>query len=437
MNALLAFALLALTAVRGEVVNIKTAQDLILFSNNVNAGVNKDATVYLQNDIDFTGVSDQFQPVGSRYEHYFSGVFDGQGHTISHLVLDKMAFWYFGLFGTSYGATVRNVIMDRTCSFVGRSLTNKTCTTEPYSITIGGIFGRCMTIHSECLIENNVFMGKLAFVGVTPRTTSVHMGGIVGQSYGWGHTTTVRNCANYGTITFSGRADSTHMGGVAGSISMHTTSPKGSVVLHNCLNYGRVQHLGTTNKTLNVGGVFGANFDGYDDLDSLVNLGSVAVNARTGDRKECVGSLAGALYGVALTHSYWVNGTGHPAAGLFSGSTLEQSSSFDGKSFTLDTPVRVGEYAGTSLVKALNAGAGLNATRKYSQWLLNRNSKAVTFAVNGETPFFKIDSQVVLMPTLADGVEKKFDGWYTDAGCTKELTNFEVVEDVILYEKWI
>ena len=57
MNALLAFALLALTAVRGEVVNIKTAQDFILFANNVNAGVNTAATVYLQNDIDFTGVS--------------------------------------------------------------------------------------------------------------------------------------------------------------------------------------------------------------------------------------------------------------------------------------------------------------------------------------------------------------------------------------------
>ena len=71
---------------------IKTVDDLLAFSKAVNKGVydkNKDAVVVLENDLDLTGVV--WTPIGSVFnekgnlEHYFSGKFYGNGHTISNI----------------------------------------------------------------------------------------------------------------------------------------------------------------------------------------------------------------------------------------------------------------------------------------------------------------------------------------------------------------
>ena len=67
--------------------HIKSANDLIDFSKNVNSGTNYYATtVFLDTDIDFSGgFSEQFEPIGTDDSSSFQGAFNGQGHTISKL----------------------------------------------------------------------------------------------------------------------------------------------------------------------------------------------------------------------------------------------------------------------------------------------------------------------------------------------------------------
>ena len=65
---------------------IKNTSDLIALSKNVNNGTAyPGTTVFLDADIDFSGVlsEQQFKPIGTSY--YFQGTFNGQGHTISNL----------------------------------------------------------------------------------------------------------------------------------------------------------------------------------------------------------------------------------------------------------------------------------------------------------------------------------------------------------------
>ena len=65
---LLAFVLLSLGIARGGItININTPQEFVQFSKDVNAQKNRDATVFLQNDIDLTELSDQFQSIGNIY----------------------------------------------------------------------------------------------------------------------------------------------------------------------------------------------------------------------------------------------------------------------------------------------------------------------------------------------------------------------------------
>ena len=106
-----------------ETITLNTANDLIEFANNVNSGIPyTGSTVLLDKDIDFTGLSDQFTSIGQNWDAYFRGIFDGQGHTISNLNITKSSYGKYGLFGYSWGTTVRNVIMDRSCSVDGSKL---------------------------------------------------------------------------------------------------------------------------------------------------------------------------------------------------------------------------------------------------------------------------------------------------------------------------
>lgn len=430
------FTLIGRAARGANVINIRTAQEFIKFSSDVNSGSNLDATVFLQNDIDFAGLSGQFQSIGKYidFEKSFSGVFDGQGHTVSYLTLQNTDYWDFGLFGVSCGATVRNLIMDRTCSVVGRPVNNGTLS-NPVSMNLAGIVGRCQSFKSECLIENNIFMGKIELAGTLSEDIYVHVGGVVGESSAWKYPTTVKNSVNYGTITFSGRADRTTIGGIVGYLSANFDDTKS--YLYNCLNYGLTVHIGTTAKFLTIGGILGSNDYGNEEIDNTVDFGSILTNSRRGYREDRIGSLVGYLYESTVSHSYWVSGTKSEAVGYNDGGSLSECPSFSSNSFALARPVNVGDYSGSSLINAINAGADLHSSsRRYSKWLLNRGNKAVLFAVNNERPFFRIESQLILMPNLADSVEKKFYGWYTDSACIIPLTNFEITIDISLYGKW-
>ena len=439
MKTLLAFALLALASVRSATVHINNAQEFIQFANNVNSGSYKAATVFLDNDIDFTGVSNQFRAIGTGFSYTFSGVFDGQGHTISHLTIQNKVnanSLHFGIFTHSTGTVIRNLIVDNTCSVTGASYTTSV-PGDPLFMDVGGIIGHCEPYNNDCLIENNVFMGKLGYIGDTPTDYYVVLGGIVGEIGSYGPTGTVRNCVNYGTISFTGAADSTILGGIVGLNAAEMGLATYVTKIYNCLNYGIIMHSGTSRYRLKIGGVIGSIGNGIVEVDNIVNMGPISVNNGGFYREDNIGTLVGLFYNTKMTNSYWVTDSKYDVVGKnYESSSLTQCSNFTSATFTLMESVKVGSYSGKSLIQALNAGADAHSSEKYSKWVLNKNNKAVSFAVNGEAPFFKMSAQLILTPGLADGVSKKFDGWYTDSACTTKLTNFEVNADLNLYGRF-
>ena len=96
--------------------HIETPEDFIDFSKIVNKGVDSftGTTVFLDSDLSLAGKS--FEPIGIDTSKYFLGVFDGQGHVISNLKMNPSSSEYVGLFGYSYGLTIKNVILDSSCS---------------------------------------------------------------------------------------------------------------------------------------------------------------------------------------------------------------------------------------------------------------------------------------------------------------------------------
>ena len=100
--------------------HIKNASELIELSKNISSGTSFEKTIiFLDADIDFSGgLSEQFGPIGKGTINYFIGTFDGQGHTISNLAINSSSL-YVGPFGYSTdGATIRNVVLDSSCSIV-------------------------------------------------------------------------------------------------------------------------------------------------------------------------------------------------------------------------------------------------------------------------------------------------------------------------------
>ena len=95
---------------------ITTAQQLKQLADEVNAGDSKSGkTVLLMNDIDLS-VYPNWSPIGtlnlnwSDVSRPFSGVFDGQNHTISNLTCTSVTNGYAGLFG-NFDGTVQNLIL--------------------------------------------------------------------------------------------------------------------------------------------------------------------------------------------------------------------------------------------------------------------------------------------------------------------------------------
>lgn len=426
---------LLLLAVKGDpTFEISSTQELIDFSKKVNSGTSfSGTTVYLTNDIDYTGFSDQFTPIGD-IPNSFRGIFDGNGHTISHLSVKNTRRWTYGFFASSSSVTVRNFIMDQTCSISGLSPTNSS-SYEPIFTYIGGIFGSCS---GSCTLENSIFMGKVEFLGNAPKDIYVIVGGLAARFYSYSSATTIKNCVNYGTVIFSGKSDVTTMGGIVGTISYDSNAAtnEATAMISNCLNYGLIMHTGTTLYRLNIGGIVGRAENSAAIIDNVVNLGLILSNSNRRDR---IGSIVGYVSDIAVTHSYWLGGSIYGPVGDYgSGASLDACANISSSSLQLLSPVRVGKYYGYSLISALNAGVDLYASsREYSKWLLNKDNNAVSF-VNADEgrPFCKINTQLILTPTLAGGQDKKFKCWYTDASCTTLLKNYEVSSDVSLYGKW-
>ena len=154
---------------------IGTAADLIEFSNLVNGG-EADASACLTADLDLSGAA--LEPIGTAASLYH-GTFDGQGHTISNLTIEKEGTDYVGLFGiVTGGATIRNFTLKNAklsgqafIGIIGGSNGSGTITVDALGFegeavgtaqNVSGIIGVNMNSSAAFKISNCYVTGKVA-----------------------------------------------------------------------------------------------------------------------------------------------------------------------------------------------------------------------------------------------------------------------------------
>ena len=204
------------------VYQIGNAGQLYWFANLVNtSGDNAEINAVLTANIvvneSLTGTPRAWTPIGyykvSTDKVYYSGTFDGQGHTISGLYCVRPGTAdsnnYTGLFGiVDFNGTVKNVGVVNS-EFLGKNY-------------VGGVAGRVYATTAG----NGTVTGCWSDSKVSGNS---HIGGVVGGNAG-----TISNCFNTGAVTGINTSTvvTTYTAGVVGSSNQGTVS--------NCYNTGTV-----------------------------------------------------------------------------------------------------------------------------------------------------------------------------------------------------
>lgn len=175
---------------------ISDGYQLEWFSALVNTGIN-DASARLMNDIDMQGID--HTPIAKSVDLRWRGTFDGQGHRILNLVINRPTENIQGLFGYLRGNSdsntrVCNLIIDKSCSFTGYH-------------QVGAISGCSQGNQGLITLENIVNEANVTAEGGTDA------GALVGGQTGNAPTWRIRNIVNTGAIT------STAADGYAGVIA--------------------------------------------------------------------------------------------------------------------------------------------------------------------------------------------------------------------------
>ena len=378
-------------AAEGSDLRITSAEEFMNFARS--ASSYSGTTVYLDSDIALTG---SIEPINN-----FKGTFDGQGHTLSSLVVNSSSC-YVGFFGYLQGMTIRNVVIDSassiTSSFVG--LTSY----------VGGIIGHCSNSNGHCIIENNINMASVTFNGNV--TGSLYLGGIVGELASFSkNSIIVRNCANYGPIVHSGISGDSRIGGIIGGNANYDFR-----YFQNCMNYGTITHNGTTSNRLYMGGIVG-NIQ-YASMENCLSAGRIYYS--NNPSYTCIGTITGAVgSNTSITYSFFTNDVGNYnwiGSGSFSSTTGTPASSS-----TVPDALSV-----------LNTQVVSSSQNPWNRWLSNPNSATVAFRVNNNKEV-SLASQAILLPDPADSNEHTFSGWFTDEMLSTPFDSSEVGTGTTLY----
>lgn len=223
-----------------DLIEISSEAELKDFRNKVNAG-EKNLCAKLTKDIT---LSEDWTPISSNAQYpseAFSGIFDGNGHTIKGLRINASTA-YQGFFAYTNGATIKNLTIDGSVT-----------SSENY---VGGIVGNA----PNTTIQNCLFSGSVA----TTKNKGAYVGGIAGYAGGSSTAakTTITGCVNKATVT--GEATD-NAGGIAGYAQFGTISY--------CYNTGKV-----SGKTGYAAGIVGSLYKksaikySYDIGNSLTNV---------------------------------------------------------------------------------------------------------------------------------------------------------------------
>jgi len=158
-----------------------------------------------------------FLPIGDN-SPMFRGTYDGQGHTVDGLFINRPSASYVGMFGYVYGSSseIKNLGLTN-CNITGKSILGaivgifrdgkmakcySTGAVEAESI-VGGLVGYP---YNSCTIKNSY---TNADVTRTSGSTSEYVGAFIGRTFG---TPTIENCYATGNVEYDGTTNPTDKG---------------------------------------------------------------------------------------------------------------------------------------------------------------------------------------------------------------------------------
>ena len=207
-------------------VQIATAEDLIAFAEQVNAGGNT-VNATLIADIDLTGYD--WTPIGT-VTYPYKGVFSGGGFTVKGMNITHVSVngedYRLGLFGNTLGATVKDLTVQGSITLSG---------TASGASRIGGIIAHAASTTMQNCINKVTITG----VNDSASTGFYNIGGLVGYAYG----VTIQQCGNDADLDITG----INVGGLVGTVAK-ANEP---TTITECYNHGDVYGYS------NVGGLVG------------------------------------------------------------------------------------------------------------------------------------------------------------------------------------
>lgn len=236
---------------------LSTSADVEWFSAMVAKG-NLTMNAKLMNDIDFGGIENLHNPIGPNTANKYNGIFDGQGHRIMNLIINRPDAENQGFFGFLRGnnahTVVKNIIFDKSCSFTAKH-------------KVAAVTGSCQNNGTSITLENIVNEANVTAVGGTDAGALI--GGQQDNSPLW----VIRNCVNTGTITAALNADNQgYAGALAGWMGSNS-----STLIENFINLGTIVNFNGTN---NIGRLSGT-VKGLVDLSGTENIGQGIVDELT------------------------------------------------------------------------------------------------------------------------------------------------------------
>ena len=243
---------------------INSRDGLATLANEVNNGDNKSGKIiYLTSDLDLGGKFDSdgnaldgnisWTPIGT-YSNPFSGTFDGNGHIISNMYVNRPNDDNNGLFVVATNGYIKNLGI--TLSYIignynqgGITGWNGNVVSCFNAATVRGNARTAGLCGATCFIKNSYNLGDIAN-GIDALT-----GGI---SSGWGK---IKNCYNKGDIKSKGES----VGGIIGwSASVYDSYNLGNVTVNSNLasKSGGIMGQGTVDGTI------------YSTIKNSFNLGN-------------------------------------------------------------------------------------------------------------------------------------------------------------------
>lgn len=406
-----------------EAYEISTAEQLNEVRNHL------DSYFKLTADIDLTdylasggaGYNDGegWEPIGPHFMFPFSGTFDGNGHTISGLMINDPTLEFTGLFGFNAG-TIQNIGLEDVQvtggEYVGglvggqdgalilnSYVTGEVGIGEMGSEAVGGLVG----VSYDSLISNSYVTGQ---VKTSEDSTSVALGGLVGRN-SIGTVSTSFSTANVtgGTREVAGVPSGDKVGGLAGE------------------NVGTVSDSYATGSVTGgyVGGLAGTNY--YDGMEGSI-ANSYAAGSVSGEN--VIGGLLGVESGDTTGSFYNTDvATGTVGIGI-STSAMQTQSTYEAAGW---------DFAGTWKIDPLhnNGYPYLQAIQAFVTYDGNGGEGEAPSDSNSYNPSVT-EAVYVLGQGDLEKIGHSFGGWYITEGGTmyEEGDSFVITDDTTLYAQW-